>query len=110
MCTPKIDPEQDQAEEVYVQNRNRPESAAWIGEIVLNFPAGEVTSWDILMKWVYHGSIPELKINTSDGGTWTWDPFDLYVLVDEFNIPELKDRVISALQAGQAVYKIWHSN
>lgn len=48
----------------------------------INFPAGDTSSWDILIRWVYHGSIPILETDVSKIGGWNWNPFAFYALVD----------------------------
>ncbi|KAE8442980.1 hypothetical protein EG329_002518 [Mollisiaceae sp. DMI_Dod_QoI] len=77
-------------------------------EIIVDLLDECVASWDILMRWVYHDTLPSLKPDTSRSG-WNWDPFALYVLADQLEITKLQDTIMDMLQAGQARTKMWHS-
>lgn len=79
-------------------------------ETTIFFPNGDISSWDILIRWLYHDTIPTLETDTSKTGGWNWNPFAFYALIDHLDIPSLKDKVISALQTGQAKSRMWHVN
>ncbi|KUJ07192.1 uncharacterized protein LY89DRAFT_743192 [Mollisia scopiformis] len=77
-------------------------------EIIIKFLDQDTASFDILMKWVYHDTLPSLKADYGQTSFWNWDPYAFYTLVDKFELPELKDKVMSSLQASQAKTKQWH--
>lgn len=76
----------------------------------ISFPNGDVVLWDMLIDWVYHNTIPALKMDNSRPVGWNWDPFAFYVLAAELEIPLLKDIIMSILQEGQAKSRMWHIN
>jgi hypothetical protein len=76
-------------------------------DLTIVLPDDDPIYWDMLLYWVYHDTIPILKRAYSSEVGWNWDPCTFYVLADKLDIPLLKDKIISALQEGQAKSKLW---
>ncbi|KAF8847250.1 hypothetical protein BDZ45DRAFT_755093 [Acephala macrosclerotiorum] len=67
------------------------------GETVINFPEGNIASRDILLKWVYHSTLPALTVDRKSASGWSWDPFIFYILTDSLSLHSLSDTVMSLL-------------
>lgn len=67
---------------------------------VATFPEDDPDSFDLLLSWVYEGSLREL-VNIAAGGegethTLNWGPCRLYALAEKLCLPELMDEAIDA--------------
>lgn len=59
------------------------------------FPDHSAESFDLLIDWVYSGTIRTLTIKTDAGFTVNyWNPVRFYQLADKLCIPELQDKII----------------
>lgn len=73
-----------------------------------NFPDDHVESFDLLIDWVYTGSLRPLKkapdAIPGSRGSMSWRPVYFWQLADKMGLPELQDKV-SVLRAGSS--HIW---
>jgi hypothetical protein len=63
------------------------------------FPEDNPRSFDILIQWVYSGSLPALTFAPNSDGNWmeSFNVTDLYVLLDKICLPKLMDKLLDAV-------------
>ncbi|KAF7956584.1 hypothetical protein EAE96_003918 [Botrytis aclada] len=62
------------------------------------FPEDTVESFDLLVGWVYSGSLRPLQEDTKVNDRLGWDTFDLYVLCEKFCLVEVMDEIMDAVR------------
>jgi hypothetical protein len=65
-----------------------------------SFPEDQEVAFDLLLNWIYTGTIPPLLNKHKNGAkTFSSNVVDFYVLADKFCLSELQDRIIDACRA-----------
>lgn len=64
------------------------------------FPEDDPESFDLLLGWVYHGSIKVPAVRTDDRGDpeLSWKPNSLYKLAEKICLSQLQDQVVDTLR------------
>ncbi|KAF7900304.1 uncharacterized protein EAF01_007606 [Botrytis porri] len=61
-------------------------------------PEGTVESFDLLIGWIYRGSLRPLQEDIKVNGRLGGDTFDLYVLCEKFCLAEVMDEIMDAIR------------